>query len=128
LIKPVTIVTHKAIFVAVLAGQNTGARRSANRVGTKRILKQGAFFGDAIDVGRGCYFGQRSAVRRNRIDGVIVRKDEQHIRPIARWLDSVMALTGTATRHSMLATTPNKTTRMLILNELMNSAQNGALT
>ena len=77
------VVVHEAILVAVLAGQNGGARRTADGVAAIGSLKQQAFPGDAVDVGsRRDLFVATALVCRDGLQRVIVGEDEENVRAL----------------------------------------------
>ncbi len=70
-------VVAQPVQVTVLAGQQNGAARRADRVRDEAVREAHAFTGDAIDVRR---LDQVAAVGADRALGMIVRHDEQDVR------------------------------------------------
>ena len=66
-----------AVDVAVFAGQNAGAARSANRVHAKTIEEAHSFIGEAIEIGR---LVDAAAVTTHRVRCVIVGHDKEDVR------------------------------------------------
>lgn len=63
-------------------GQNGRARWAADRIGTERIQEDGALFRNSINVWGRCDVCQGTTVGGDGFDGMIVRKNEQDIRPV----------------------------------------------
>ncbi len=74
-------VAHLAVHVAVFTGQNRSSAWSADGVGAEIVLKKGPFPRQPVNIGCRRYFGEWTAVGRDRFERVIIRKEEEDIRP-----------------------------------------------
>ncbi len=64
----------------MLAGQDVGAGRAADGIGTEGILEKHALRGDTVDVGGGCDLIEEPArVGRDGIAGVVIREHEDDV-------------------------------------------------
>ena len=73
-------VVHKAIFMAMFAGENHRPARTADRIGAETVFKEHPLTGEPIDVGSGVDRFVESVICANRVRCMIVRKDEQDVR------------------------------------------------
>jgi len=79
-VEAAVVVVEEAVEVRVFAGQNRGTGWAADGISAERVVKDHAFFGDAIDVrGRGNLV-KAFAVSGDGFGGVVVGEDEDDIR------------------------------------------------
>ena len=73
------VVIDEAVDVRVLAGEDAGARRAADRVGAIRTLENRALLGEAVDVRGGRDVLEAAAVGRDGLQRVVVGKQENDV-------------------------------------------------
>src|SRR5690606_8189077 len=81
-IEPFASVLHKAIFMTVFTRQDGCPAWATDGVATVIIQKQGAFFGNTVDVGCWCFSRNGMAVSADRLFGMVVAHDKYHIGPL----------------------------------------------
>ena len=79
MIKALSAVAKKAIFVAMFSGHNGGPGWTADGISTKGVLKNCSGSSETIDVWSGSDFGEVAAIGRDRTKGMIIRKEEEDI-------------------------------------------------
>ena len=75
-------VFHEPVEVRMLAGLDDGSAGSAEGVGHKAIVEAYALLGDTVEVRGGGYLAQSTAVSGDRLVGMVVRKNEDNVRPL----------------------------------------------
>ena len=71
-----------AVLVGVLAGPEDGSAGGANGVGDEGVGEAHAVASEAVEVGSGGDFCEATAVGADRVGGVVVRHDEEDVRPV----------------------------------------------
>ena len=65
--------------MGIFSSEDDGAGRATDRVGHAAFAKQYAFFCEAVDVWRRGNLSKKSAVRADRLSGVVVAKNEENV-------------------------------------------------